>query len=138
MAGVKMVESNGTDVTEERKYVFKVDEAKGIPNKYPKCVINMNGVGIEMYADSCSPFTLLDKSDWDAMPNEIKSRLEVADIQPNCYNGEPIPIIGMTRSVIKFKERSTTGKIYIVEKGSNILGWQHQRELGIRLDPQQH
>ena len=40
----------------------------------------------------------------------------------------------MAKLLISLKGRETVGKVYVVQKGSNLLGWQHQRKLRIKLD----
>ncbi|KAJ1098749.1 hypothetical protein NDU88_003856, partial [Pleurodeles waltl] len=56
------------------------------------------------------------------------------DIHPGGYNKDSIPLEGMVKMRTSLKGRSTVGKIYI-SKGSDFLGWKHQKELGIKLDP---
>lgn len=57
------------------------------------------------------------------------------DVEPEGYAGATIPLVGMVEMLIEFRDRCTRGMVYVVEDGPNLLGWQHQKELGITLNP---
>ena len=65
---VKMVNQGEEKVSTSKKFVFKVDDTMGESNnKYPECEVLCEGHMINMYADSCSPYTLINKKDWKVM-----------------------------------------------------------------------
>lgn len=123
-------------------YVFQVKDSNGDASpvspkhlKYPKCTILLNKKPLVVFADSCSPFTLVNLDDMNDLFDISSLDVLEPDISPEGYVRETIPLVGMVKMRINFKGRSTCGKVYIVREGSNLLGWHHQQELGIMLDP---
>ncbi|KAJ1179875.1 hypothetical protein NDU88_005108 [Pleurodeles waltl] len=49
--------------------------------------------------------------------------------------GEEIEILGFFSTVIGFKSRETFGKVYVAESGPPILGWMHNNNLNIIVNP---
>lgn len=131
-----MVKYTEPEEDENKAFIFQVEEGE-VEEKiqYPTCDICLDGERLQVYADSCSPFTLIEKRLFDEKFAKHKIKLESADICPSGYNKETIPLVGMVRMRISFKDRHTVGKVYVTKQGSNLLGWKHQKELGITLDP---
>ncbi|KAJ1211759.1 hypothetical protein NDU88_007115, partial [Pleurodeles waltl] len=117
-----------------KKIILQVESDNSNSNRYPECTITINNRAIRVYADSCSPFTIINSQNLKVIEKENGIDLSIADIYPKGYNRDPIYLKGMFTGIISFKGRSTVGKIYVVEDGSSLLGWQHQKELGIKLD----
>lgn len=118
----------------ETKLIFQI-ENKDETVSFPECCVTLDNKQVRVFADSCSPYTLLEVNIFiELFPSRL-STLQVADIKPGGFNGDPIPLVDMTTMLFSFKGRNTVGKVYIAEKGSNLLGWKHQNELGIKLDP---
>ena len=51
------------------------------------------------------------------------------------YSGVKIDVIGYAVLKIRFKERVSVGKVYVARRGDNLLGWRHQGDLEITLNP---
>ena len=132
--GVKWV-GESPEVKDNDTIVLEIEDEGSKGALYPKCNISIEGKIVSVFADSCSPYTLINMDDFKDICNVQPIPLEAADITPSGYNKDPIPIAGMIKVNIDFKGRTTFGKVYIADKGSNLLGWQHQKELGIILDP---
>ncbi|KAJ1189796.1 hypothetical protein NDU88_006538 [Pleurodeles waltl] len=65
-------------------------------------------------------------------------RLLPKDINPGGYQGEKIDIVGYMLSKIEFGKRHVDGKVYVARNGPPILGWHHQYDLHIKIDPRAH
>ncbi|KAJ1171713.1 hypothetical protein NDU88_003571 [Pleurodeles waltl] len=98
----------------------------------PKCVVELNGISVSMWADSCSPHTLIDKATW-ARVGEVK--LFEAKVNLLGYGGNKIPVVGYFRGEIGFKRKKISSDIYVVERGKCLLGWGEQKSLGVILNP---
>lgn len=45
------------------------------------------------------------------------------------------PLNGYFTATLKYKDHNDQGKIYVAQKGVTILGWNHQRDFQMILDP---
>ncbi|KAJ1214182.1 hypothetical protein NDU88_001808 [Pleurodeles waltl] len=119
-------------VEEEEARVCIQQNVKKKEYKPPKCIVEINERQLHMWADSCSPFTLIDERVWE---NLGENKLNPTDVVPEGYCGGKLPILGYFEAELAFKNRKTIGKIYVVRQGKSLLGWKEQRALGIILDP---
>ncbi|KAJ1165259.1 hypothetical protein NDU88_005687 [Pleurodeles waltl] len=101
----------------------------------PRCDIGIDGKTVPVLADSGSPFTLIGDKNWERIFAGEKIELVPPDIDPIGYGGQKIDLIGYSVMTIEFKGRETVGKVYVAKRGNNLLGWRHQRDLGIVLNP---
>ncbi|KAJ1184536.1 hypothetical protein NDU88_001342, partial [Pleurodeles waltl] len=83
--------------------------------------------------DSGSLYTIVPKSIWVENWSEVS--LLPKDISPRGYQGSKINVLGYFESSIVFKLRSIEGKMYVADCGPPILGWVHQYDLHIVIDP---
>lgn len=112
------------------------DELEYSEISYPECTIGLDGKNVNMFADSCFPFTLLYHYVFAEIFKNVQYVLKSPAINPGGYNKDPIPLEGMVKMKITLKGRSMVGTVYIVKtKGSHLLDWRHQKELGMNLDP---
>ncbi|KAJ1210640.1 hypothetical protein NDU88_006002 [Pleurodeles waltl] len=139
---VRRDEQENSNSSEEELEVLAVEEgdttvciqlgSKTKEYNPPKCVIEINGKWIHMWADSCSPFTLIDEQIWgDLRHNELKP----TDVLPEGYGGGKLPVLGYFDAELGFKDRKAQGRVYVVRQGRSLLGWKEQRALNIVLDP---
>ncbi|KAJ1207042.1 hypothetical protein NDU88_002434 [Pleurodeles waltl] len=104
-------------------------------DKPPRPTANfmIRGKGVQLMIDSGSLYTILPKKrflqEWPAVS------LLPKDISPGGYQGEKIDIMGYMWAKIEFGERHINGKVYIADSGPPILGWHHQYDLDIKIDP---
>ncbi|KAJ1201139.1 hypothetical protein NDU88_004954 [Pleurodeles waltl] len=71
---------------------------------------------------------------WQAIFGEGYNSLIRPDINPVSYGGTKIDVIGYKIMKIQFQNKTTVGKVYVAKREDNLLGWRHQRDMGIRLD----
>ncbi|KAJ1218861.1 hypothetical protein NDU88_006433 [Pleurodeles waltl] len=106
---------------------------RGKRESRPKAWFTFGKVSVELMVDTGSKYTIIPKDifkkNWPQL--ELKSK----DICPGGYQGEEIEILGFFSTVIGFKSRETFGKVYVAESGPPILGWMHQYDLNIIVNP---
>lgn len=125
-------------VDDEKKFVFSVREdgvVDGDNLDMPKCEVLIGGREFSVLADSGSPYTMVGDVNWDKAVGDETIELLPADIHPVGYGGVKIDVLDYVVSKIQFKDRETVGKVYIAKRGDNLLGWRHQRDMGITLNP---
>lgn len=102
----------------------------------PVCWMEIGGVGIKIYADSGSPYTIINEELWQySFVQKVGSQLLLPDIHPDGYGGETIDLLGYRWFSFKFKGGESRGKLYIAKTGPPVLGWFDQKQLHIVLDP---
>ncbi|KAJ1218673.1 hypothetical protein NDU88_006250 [Pleurodeles waltl] len=87
----KTIEPRGTD--EDKNLILNITEV----NTKGKliCDLKIGGVPITMYADSGSPFTIVNEDVWNkSFVGKIGKELAPPDIQPESYTGEKIDLLG--------------------------------------------
>ncbi|KAJ1152910.1 hypothetical protein NDU88_005684 [Pleurodeles waltl] len=106
---------------------------RGKRESTPKAWFTVEKVSVELMVDTGSKYTIIPKDifvkNWPQL--ELKSK----DICHGGYQGEEIEILGFFSTVISFKSRETFAKVYVAESGPPILGWMHQYDLNIILNP---
>ncbi|KAJ1163651.1 hypothetical protein NDU88_004106 [Pleurodeles waltl] len=101
----------------------------------PHCDIMLESKPVRVLVDYGSLFTLISKDVYvEVLKGKIED-LERADGMAVGYGGRKINIIGMKWMDILFKDNGVHGKVYITREGSNLMGWRHQKDLEIVLDP---
>ncbi|KAJ1170213.1 hypothetical protein NDU88_002094 [Pleurodeles waltl] len=105
------------------------------PVVMPECTIKLDGRVIQVLADSGSPYTMIGVKNWQIIFGEDYNSLTEPDINPVSYGGSKIEVNGYRIMEIQFQGRTTIGKVYVAKRGNNLLGWRHQRDMGIKLDP---
>ena len=101
--------------------------------EHPSHEVKINEVDIEMKFDSCSQLTILSAEEYSRSFRYVP--LHPLDINPGGYGGQPIKMLGYFEAILAVGGKSTTGKVYVSEKGDNLISWPHQKTLGIKLDP---
>ncbi|KAJ1176259.1 hypothetical protein NDU88_001541 [Pleurodeles waltl] len=109
-----------------------VDEG---PVAMPECTIKLDNRVITVLADSGSPYTMVGDKNWKEIFDESLESLSKPDINPVSYGGAKIDVVGYKIMKIQFRDKFTVGKVYVAKRGNNLLGWRHQRDMGIKLDP---
>ncbi|KAJ1095977.1 hypothetical protein NDU88_001126 [Pleurodeles waltl] len=101
----------------------------------PECIIRLDNRTVTVLADSGSPYTMVGDKNWQAIFGETLDFLSKPDINLISYGGAKIEVVGYKVMKIQFRDRVTVGKVYVAKRGNNLLGWRHQRDMGIKLDP---
>lgn len=87
-------------------------------------------------ADSGSPYSIINRDTRvESFEQKLGEKLEIPDIHPVSYTGEPIDLLGFRKLSFEFKGRRADCKLYVSAFGPCVLGWWDQGELGILLDP---
>lgn len=88
-------------------------------------------------AGSGSPWTILAKQYFAEKFCDVKTQDDPkeSDIVAQRFDGSTINMRGYTEVVRTFKGREAHIKLYVGEKGVNVLGWRDQWKLGIILNP---
>ncbi|KAJ1165981.1 hypothetical protein NDU88_006397 [Pleurodeles waltl] len=91
---VRRNEAEDSSTSEEELKVLAVEEgatvvctqlgSKTKEHNPPKCVVEINGKRTHMWADSCSPFTLIDEQVWGDLKD---NKLKPTDVSPEGYSG---------------------------------------------------
>ena len=114
---------------------MKNDKCSTNENCPPRPLANftVNSRMVTLMVDSGSWYTILPREmflrEW---PQTI---LLPSDIEPVGYQGERIDVDGYMHTTIEFEGRKILGKVYIAQDGPPILGWRHQFDLHIKIDP---
>ncbi|KAJ1186028.1 hypothetical protein NDU88_002813 [Pleurodeles waltl] len=101
----------------------------------PHCDIILESKSVRVLVDSGSLFTLISKDVYVECLERKVEDLQAADVKAVGYGGNKINILGMKWMDILFKGNGVHGKVYVTSEGSNLLGWRHQKDLEIVLDP---
>ncbi|KAJ1217872.1 hypothetical protein NDU88_005459 [Pleurodeles waltl] len=116
---IKMIKKESTDVLEK-----------------PHAKILLDNVWVKLLVDLGSLFTHISREVCDSKwMDSAHKNLSVPDIKAVGYAGKRIEIVGMRWMSISFKGRIISGKVYVTDYGTNLLGWHHQKDLGIILNP---
>ena len=123
---------------ESQHYVLnvKADNTKAQPNmKCPQCMVQIQRTAVQIFVDSCSPFTIIPKQLYENLFADI----ELCDsyITPGGYGGTPTETRGYFQATVQYKARKTEERVYMSMHGATILGWPTQAKLKIILDPAQ-
>lgn len=104
--------------------------------KKPVCLVEIGGINVKIYADSGSPYTIINERLWrESFADKVGGQLLNSDIHPEGYGGETIELLGYRWFDFKFKGRECRGKLYVAKNGPPVLGWSDQKQLHIILDP---
>lgn len=102
----------------------------------PMCKISFGGVVIDVYADSGSPYTIVNQTVWEEkFVDRVGNQLCPADVNPVSFTGECVNMVGFRWLTFLFKGRSARGKLYVAKTGPSVLGWLDQKNLHIVLVP---
>ncbi|KAJ1154795.1 hypothetical protein NDU88_007538 [Pleurodeles waltl] len=99
----------------------------------PKAWFTVQRASVELMVDTGSKYTIISKEVF--MKNWPHLERTAKDICPGGYQGKEIEILGSFSFVICFKTRETFWKVYVAESGPPILGWMHQYDLNIIVNP---
>ncbi|KAJ1128024.1 hypothetical protein NDU88_006416 [Pleurodeles waltl] len=99
----------------------------------PKGIFTIADKKMELMVVLGSLYTIIPKSLWIELWHEVP--LLPKDINPRGYQEVEIDVLGYFISRIEFGHRCVEGKIYVAESGPPILGWEHQFDLHIIIDP---
>ncbi|KAJ1206714.1 hypothetical protein NDU88_002115 [Pleurodeles waltl] len=80
-------------------------------------------------ADSGSPITILSDVTFDRLWSG--KQLHRSDVNPKAFGEFDIAMKGFFMDILDFKSRCINTKIYVAERGRDILGWQDQKDIGI-------
>lgn len=101
--------------------------------KRPLCTIIVNGVNVQMLADSGSPFTQISESLWrESFPKQTLNQSCVHHIG---YGEKIIDVVGEFNADFELRDSKSKGIIYVTRDEACLLGWGDQGNLGIILDP---
>ncbi|KAJ1151416.1 hypothetical protein NDU88_004197 [Pleurodeles waltl] len=124
--------TNKSDTEKTRKGIncTEIDKEPYIP---PDCEIVIDGLNVKVLADSGSPYTIL--SDQFFNENWDDKKLEPNDVKVYGFGGKEIDMLGFFIADIKFLNRSIIGKVYVAIDGLHVIGWRHQKKMGMVLNP---
>ncbi|XP_069062077.1 uncharacterized protein [Pleurodeles waltl] len=132
---IQDVESVVLMITEDKSKqhnIFNTDIDNQI-YRPPKCEVIIDGFSTIMLVDSGSPFSIISEAFFNK--NWSGRKLESNDIKAYGYSQTIINILGYFVASISCHDHNILGKIYVVDKGQHVLGWRHQGNLGMVLDP---
>ncbi|KAJ1190497.1 hypothetical protein NDU88_007235 [Pleurodeles waltl] len=86
-------DSPSSSSNEEEVFVVNSDLTNNCTRR-PFCLVEVNGIQVQMMADSGSPFTLLSDSKWNKLFKGHGITLNYSHIQPIGYGGKSIDVIG--------------------------------------------
>ncbi|KAJ1206368.1 hypothetical protein NDU88_001774 [Pleurodeles waltl] len=88
-------------------------------------------------ADSGSPWAIVTSNYFKQKFKDVWriSYLVLPDIIAEGFDGTAIDIKGYVDTEVGFKGRLANIKLYVAEKGVNVLGWRDQAKLAIILNP---
>ncbi|KAJ1214286.1 hypothetical protein NDU88_001909 [Pleurodeles waltl] len=113
--------------------MVRADESDVGREARPKSTFSVMGKNIELMVDLGSLYAIVPKSMW--FENWPEVSLLPKYINPRGYQGAKINVLGYFVSSITFKSRNVEGKVYVADSGPLILGWAHQYDLHIVMDP---
>lgn len=112
--------------------VIKICGDEGL-TKFPSCFITVDDTDLRFLVDSCAWYTIIALDVFhDKWTDKV---LSPPDVSPGGYTGHKIDLVGLFWANLVFSGRHTFGKIYVARSGWSLLGWPHQQQFGIRLDP---
>ncbi|KAJ1101245.1 hypothetical protein NDU88_006317 [Pleurodeles waltl] len=126
---VKRSEQENSSTSEDEMEILAVEEGDAtvctqlnetMEYNPPRCMVEINGKWTHMWADSCSPFTLIDEQIWSGLRD---NKLKPTDVLPEGYSGGKLPVLGYFEAELGFKDRKTQGRVYVVRQGRSLLGW---------------
>ncbi|KAJ1116630.1 hypothetical protein NDU88_004836 [Pleurodeles waltl] len=121
--------------SDDRGVVGNVGAVDEGPIVMPECTVKIDDKVVKVLAESGSPYAMIGDKNWHIIFGGESGPLEKPDINPVSYGGTRIEVKGYRVMTIQFQDRMTVGKVYVAKRGDNLLGWQHKRDLGIKLDP---
>ncbi|KAJ1128524.1 hypothetical protein NDU88_006902 [Pleurodeles waltl] len=114
------------------KMTWNVKDGCLVVQNKPECRMKIGGVGIKVYADSGSPYFIINEEVWKTcFVNKVSSKLFPLDIDLEGYGSEKIDITGCRYFKFEFKNCSAYGKLYISKKGPSVLRLKDQKSLHI-------
>ncbi|KAJ1203585.1 hypothetical protein NDU88_007370 [Pleurodeles waltl] len=124
--------NNKEQKQEIKEIVFQVNEVK--ENEHPSELVNVENCRSKMKFDSCSQLALISKIEFDNNFAD-KVRLPEPDVKPTRVGGSPVKMFRYFFELLEYNGRFTDTKIYVADKGDNLLSWPHQGRLGVTLNP---
>ncbi|KAJ1216464.1 hypothetical protein NDU88_004066 [Pleurodeles waltl] len=104
--------------------------------KKPHCDAILETKIVRILVDSGSLYTLISKDVYEGILKEKIEDLQTTDVKAVGYGGKRNDIVGMRwMDIIFFKGNGVLGKVYVTQERSNLLGWRHQKDLNIVLNP---
>ncbi|KAJ1180219.1 hypothetical protein NDU88_005441 [Pleurodeles waltl] len=119
---------------EEEVFVVNNDVSNNCTRR-PFCLVEVNGIQVQMMADSGSPFTLLSDTKWNELFEGCEITLNHSRIQPVGYGGKSVDVIGEFQANLRFRNNTTSATIYVAKDNACLLGWFDQGKLELVLDP---
>ncbi|KAJ1148227.1 hypothetical protein NDU88_001064 [Pleurodeles waltl] len=140
-AGKDKAKISQIDIAEEeltdsfKNVLLTIDTVGASQNKCkgPICSATICSVNLDVMADSGSPITILSDVTFDRLWSG--KQLQRTDVNPKAFGEFDIAMKGFFTDVLDFKSRCINTKIYVAERGRDILGWQDQAKLCIILRP---
>ncbi|KAJ1188833.1 hypothetical protein NDU88_005590 [Pleurodeles waltl] len=124
--------SDDNDMMETLVLLVAIISKEDLHNQ-PKCNIHANGESVEMLVDTGSRITILSKNTYETLG--CKAPLQVSKVIPGAYGGHKIKLEGVFTADLKFKDKSTSSKVFVVDYNVNILGWLEQQSLRMLINP---
>ncbi|KAJ1116612.1 hypothetical protein NDU88_004818 [Pleurodeles waltl] len=97
--------------------------------------LEINGIQVQVMADSGSPFTLFSEAKWNELFKSQGLTLSQSLIQPIGYGGKSINVVGEFNAELRFKNSATSATIHVAMDNACLLGWFDQGKLELVLDP---
>ncbi|KAJ1179463.1 hypothetical protein NDU88_004697 [Pleurodeles waltl] len=101
----------------------------------PHCYVSIDSVIVKLLMDSGSLFTLISRETFEGTLRKKVEDLLKTDVRAVGCGGRRIEILGMQWMDISLKGNGVHGKVYVTDEALNLLGWKHQKDLNITLDP---
>lgn len=143
---VNCIEQNSSedDESDSVSFVLHIKGPEGtilnidnhVVKKKPLCNMVIGGIEIQMYADSGSPYSIINEKVWKSkFAERLGEKLDSSDIDPEGYSGEKIEILGYRTLIFRFKNRECTARLYVAKRGPSVLSWCEQGKLDIIFNP---
>ncbi|KAJ1125298.1 hypothetical protein NDU88_003730 [Pleurodeles waltl] len=124
-------DSDDSEMMENVLLLVAIISKKDLHNQ-PICNIHVNGESVEMLVDTGSRITILSKNTYETL--ECKALLQASKIIPGAYGGHKIKLEGVFNADLKFKDKNTSSKVFVVDYNVNILGWLEQQSLRMLIN----
>ncbi|KAJ1192419.1 hypothetical protein NDU88_001726 [Pleurodeles waltl] len=125
-------DSDNSEMMEKLVLLVAIISKEYLHNQ-PKCNIHVNGESVKMLVDTGSRITILSKNTYETL--ECKALLQASKIIPGAYGGHKIKLEGVFKADLKFKNKNTSSKVFVVDYNVNILGWLEQQSLRMLINP---
>ncbi|XP_069463407.1 vomeronasal type-2 receptor 1-like [Ambystoma mexicanum] len=114
------------------KFVFEISTIQGDGNG-PSDIFQVDGCDVEMKVDTCSPWTIVSR---DTLVNILKKEeklIRSTNVKACGYAESAIDIMGEFPAKIVYKGKVCQANIIVSRRGSSLLGWEEQKNLGVRV-----